>query len=151
MLEPLAGEHADELAPLLGDPSLYEHIGGAPPSRDELEERFARQARGVSPDGTATWLNWVLRDRRSRAALGTMQATVTAETALLAWVVGAPHQGHGVATEAATAVVAWLRAHGLDRFAANIAPANATSEAVARRIGMAPTTEMHEGERLWRS
>jgi RimJ/RimL family protein N-acetyltransferase len=149
MLEPLAVDHADELAPLLGDPRLYEHIGGEPPSRDELEERFARQSRGVSPDGTASWLNWVVRDRRSTAPLGTVQATVAADTAHLAWVTGAAHQGRGVATEAARQIVAWLRAHGITRLAANIGPANAASEAVARRIGMSPTAEMHDGERVW--
>jgi RimJ/RimL family protein N-acetyltransferase len=149
-LEPLAVAHAAELAPLLADARLYEHIGGEPPTRDDLHHRFARQSRGRSPDGQADWLNWVVRDRRSNEPLGTMQATVAAGTAHLAWLTGTAHQGQGTATEAAQAVVEDLRARGITRFAANIGRKNKASEALARRIGLSPTTEIHEGERVWR-
>src|SRR4051794_9495509 len=76
-LEPLRADDARELAPLLGDSRLYEHIGGPPPgSEEELRERFARQVGGESPDGAAWWLNWVLRARAGGVAVGTFQATV---------------------------------------------------------------------------
>src|SRR4051812_33731638 len=76
-LEPLRVDDARELAPLLGDSRLYEHIGGPPPaSEEELRERFARQVVGESPDGAAWWLNWVLRVRAGGVAVGTLQATV---------------------------------------------------------------------------
>src|SRR5215212_6380084 len=118
-LEPLRADHARELAPLLGDARLYEHIGGPAPSEAELRERFARQAGGESPDGTAWWLNWVLRARADGVVLGTLQATVARSgagalgPAELAWVVGARHQGTGFAREGALAAVEWLRSRGV--------------------------------------
>jgi len=58
-------------------------------------------------------------------------------------------QGRGVATEAATAVVQHLIAHGVGRIGATIADVNAASTAVARRLGMQRTTVEQEGEQLW--
>ena len=50
-LEPLTAAHADEMAPLLDDPTLHTYVGGAPLSLDELRARYARQEGGLSPDG----------------------------------------------------------------------------------------------------
>jgi RimJ/RimL family protein N-acetyltransferase len=139
-LQPLRVEDAAELAPLLGDAS-----------EASLRERFTRQVVGVAPDGSALWLNWVVRDRRSGVALGTMQATVVGSAAELAWVVGVAHRGAGVASSAARLVVAWLGSRGVARFVAHIAPANAPSEGVARRIGMAWSGVVRDdGERRWK-
>jgi hypothetical protein len=35
-LEPLRAEHATEMVAVLADPRIYEFIGDAPPSEDEL-------------------------------------------------------------------------------------------------------------------
>src|SRR3954471_3441903 len=121
-LEPLRVDDARELAPLLGDSRLYEHIGGPPPaSEEELRERFARQVVGESPDGAAWWLNWVLRVRAGGVAVGTFQATGGrgGDAAGLAWGVGSAFQRAGFASEAALAVIAWLRAVGVDSFVAH--------------------------------
>ena len=48
MLEPLAVDHADELAPV-ADPPLHAFTGGAPATAGELRDRYARQAAGRSP------------------------------------------------------------------------------------------------------
>ncbi|WP_231853758.1 GNAT family N-acetyltransferase [Clavibacter nebraskensis] len=55
-LEPLVVGHAREMVGVLADPALYRFTGGEPPSPAALEARFARQAVGRSPDGTARWL-----------------------------------------------------------------------------------------------
>jgi RimJ/RimL family protein N-acetyltransferase len=156
-LEPLRGAHFDELAGLLGDARLYAHIGGAAPSVAELRERFARQVRGMAPEGTAWWLNWVLRGRGDGAVIGTVQTTLPrapapgSAAAELAWMVGVEHQGAGFAREGASAVVEWLRTCcGVGSFVAHIAPGNAASAAVARRLGMAPSGFVREdGELRW--
>jgi RimJ/RimL family protein N-acetyltransferase len=55
----------------------------------------------------------------------------------LAWVVGIEHQGRGIATEAAGAVVAWLRAvHRVGHFTASIRPDNLPSVRVAEHLGL---------------
>jgi RimJ/RimL family protein N-acetyltransferase len=75
VLEPLRAEHADELAPTLDDRALHRFTGGEPAGVEELRVRFERQARGRSPDGRDCWLNWVVRERATGLAVGTVQAT----------------------------------------------------------------------------
>jgi RimJ/RimL family protein N-acetyltransferase len=148
-LEPLRTDHAGELAAVLDDPALHAFTGGAPSTESELRERFARQSIGRSPDGTQDWLNWVVRDRATHKAVGTLQATVSGRTAELAWVIAASRQGEGLATEAATAVRDALRADGVTTFVAHIHPGHAASAAIARRLGLQPTQPRDDGEVRW--
>lgn len=154
-LQPLRVDHAHEMALLLDDPALHMFIGGQPATIAELEQRYGRQAAGRSPDGTQRWLNWIIRRSDGRAALGTVQATVTvteqrsALTAELAWVVATAHQGTGFAKEAAQVMTTWLRQQGVDTFIAHVHPDHLASEAVARSIGLAPTATVEDGEIRW--
>lgn len=152
-LEPLVVAHAREMVGVLADPALYRFTGGEPPSAAALEVRFARQAAGRSPDGTARWLVWILRERGSGRAAGFVQATVTdegaARAAAVAWLVGTAAQGSGAAAECAGAMVAWLRGEGVGIVRADIHPDHAASEAVARRLGLAPTDVRVDGEVRW--
>ena len=68
----------------------------------------------------------------------------------MAWVVGVPWQGHGYATEAATALVEWLRELGVDDIAAHIHPDHQASAAVAGRAGLHRTADLVDGEVVWR-
>ena len=153
-LEPLRVEHADELAPLLDDPALHRFIGGRPLTRAQLGERYSRLAHGGSADGTQRWLNWVVRARESGQPVGTVQATVTASgdgsLAEVAWVIGVPFQGRGYATEAARAMVAWLRKQGVVAVVAHVHPRHEASAAVARAIGLVATPTVVDGEIRWR-
>ncbi|SFO20088.1 Protein N-acetyltransferase, RimJ/RimL family [Geodermatophilus obscurus] len=152
-LEPLTTAHTVELHPVLADPALYAFTGGAPPTRGELRARHERQAAGISPDGAEGWLNWVLRLRDTGAVAGFVQATVSRDgdvlVADLAWLVGTASHGRGLASEAARAVVAELRGHGVGRFGAWVHPGHAASGAVARRCGLTPTGEVRDGEVRW--
>jgi RimJ/RimL family protein N-acetyltransferase len=149
-LQPLSPVDAEDMVGVLADDALYAVIGGAPPSLDELRERYTRQAVGHSADGTETWHNWILRQRDDGAAIGFIQATVVDRTAELAWLVGVPWQGRGYATEAARAVVHWLMADGVTTIKAHVAPGHRPSELVAERIGLAVTDDIEDGERVWR-
>src|SRR3954454_22003218 len=97
-LEPLRVSHAAEAARAFADARLHAFTGGAPADEEALRERYNRQVAGRSPDGTQTWLNWMLRRRDTAELVGTVQAAVSGETAELAWVVAVPHQGHGFAS-----------------------------------------------------
>ncbi|MEV6553528.1 GNAT family N-acetyltransferase [Streptomyces sp. NPDC051597] len=147
-LEPLRTAHAEEMAGVLADPALHRFIGGAPATPEELRARYARMTAG-SGDPAVHWLNWVVRLRAEHRAVGTVQATVDGGTAEIAWVVGTPWQGRGLATEAARTLVAGLAAHGVRRVVAHIHPDHTASAAVARAAGLAPTDGRQDGEVRW--
>ncbi len=153
LLEPLRIDHAHEMAPLLDDRKLHVFTGGRPATREQLRDRYERQVRGRSHDGAQLWFNWILRDRRSRRVVGFVQATVsTHETtcvAEIAWVVGSAHQGRGYATQAARAMVEWLRECGADRIIAHVHPRHRASIAVATAIRLTAGDTTVDGEVRW--
>ena len=128
---------------------LHTFTGGRPASEAQLRDRYTAMVVGHSPDGRQTWLNWVLRRRDTGELAGTVQATVDGGTAELAWVVAVPHQGAGLAREAAQAVAGRLRASGVQRLVAHVHPDHAASAAVARALGLAPTGTVVDGEVRW--
>lgn len=154
-LEPLRVEHAEEMAPLLDDQDLHTYVGGHPATLEQLRRRYARQAVGRSADGTERWLNWIARHRQTGAVVGTVQATLqdTAEgtSAEIAWVIARPHQRHGYANEAASAMVGWLREQGVHILGADIHPDHEASNGVARNLGLHPTDVIIDGEIRWTS
>jgi RimJ/RimL family protein N-acetyltransferase len=151
-LEPLRVEHAAERAGVLADPDLHRYIGGAPATDQELARTYARLAAG-SGDPTELWLNWVVRRKTDGQAIGTTQATVRASPrgllAEAAWVIGTPYQGLGHATEAAVTMVTWLRSQAPVAVVAHVHPEHAASSAVARSIGLMPSTTLVDGEVEW--
>ena len=154
MLSPLTESDADEMVGVLAASELYTFIGGEPPTLDALRARYARLAGGHSPDGLQEWVNWIARRAEDGAAVGTVQATVVdgGGRADVAWVFGTAWQGRGYATEAASALVAWLRERGVAEIRAAIHPEHAASARVAERIGLAPTGEFDDdGEQIWRA
>jgi RimJ/RimL family protein N-acetyltransferase len=150
-LLPLAVEHAEEMAAALSDPALHTYIGGAPSTPGALRARYERLVAG-SPDPSVTWLNWVLRLRADGCLTGTVQATVAEDRGLaeIAWVVGTPWQGRGLASEAARELVDWLgRRSSVRTVVAHIHPDHHASAAVATAAGLSPTAEEQEGEVRW--
>jgi RimJ/RimL family protein N-acetyltransferase len=151
-LVPLSVEHAGEMAAVLADPDLYTFIGGSPPTRQELRARYERWSAG-SPDPAESWCNWVIQLRSPRCLAGTVQATIRTgdeRVAEVAWVVGTPWQGRGIATEAAQALIAWLRQQSVQTVVAHIHPRHQASAAVAAAAGLSPTGQLHDGEIRWR-
>lgn len=154
VLVPLQAEDADELCDLLYDDRLHEFIGGRPESRLELHDRFVLLAAG-SPRSGETWMNWVVRRRFDSEAVGTVQATVRIvdgrEVARLGWMIGLEWQNQGYASEAAVALVKWVRRQGVEDIGANIHPDHEASATVATRAGLHQTEEEFDGERVWRA
>lgn len=152
-LTPLRVDDAAEMVQILDDDRLHEFIGGRPASLHELQDRYRRLVAGAVKPGEI-WLNWIVRDEKSRVAVGTMQATVVTDpepsTAEVAWVIATPWQSQGFAKEAARSIVGWLRALGVSDVTAHIHPAHHASAAVARDAGLRPTHEKHDGETVWR-
>lgn len=149
-LLPLRPGHATEMAEVLSDPALHTFTGGAPLSPEALRTRYDRLAAG-SPDPAVRWLNWVVRLRDENRLTGTVQATITLadRTAEIAWVVGTPWQGRGIAREAAQGLVTWLRTQPVDTVIAHVHPDHHASAAVARSAGLTATGEVNDGETRW--
>ncbi len=151
-LLPLHVEHAAEMATVLSDPALHTYIGGSPSSPQALRSRYQRLVAGSS-DPTIDWCNWVIHLRGEACLAGTVQATVSPSDggpiAEIAWVVGTPWQGRGIATEATKGVIAWLSQQRLQTIIAHIHPDHLASAAVATAGGLTPTDEWHEGEVRW--
>ncbi|MEV0234852.1 GNAT family N-acetyltransferase [Nonomuraea sp. NPDC050786] len=144
VLLPLRPEHAGEMAVVLSDPGLHTFTGGAPLTEEELRARYERLAAG--PPG---WRNWVLRWREEERLVGYVQATIEGGTAEIAWVIGTPWQGRGLATAAAKALVIHLADEGIGTVVAHIHPDHAASAAVATAAGLRPTDRWHDGEVRW--
>ncbi len=153
-LAPLTVLDADEMVGVLNDERLHGFIGGHPLTLVELRDRYRQVVDGPGEPGRA-WRNWIVRSKPDGTALGTVQATISTTsdgraTAEIAWVIGVAWQGRGYASEAARAVVEWLRAHGVDDVTAHIHPDHPASAAVARRAGLHPTEAEVDGETVWR-
>ena len=139
------------MATVLSDAGLYAFTGGSPPSPAVLEQRYARQVAG-SGDPAQEWHNWVVRLGADGPAVGYVQATVdpVAGVAELAWVVGAPWQGRGIAREAAALVLEHLWVAGeVTRVVAHVHPDHVASQRVAAALGLAPTDRLVDGEVEW--
>lgn len=149
-LLPLSVGYAAEMARVLGDPGLYTFTGGVPVAADALAARYERQLAG-SPDPAESWLNWVISSPADDALTGYVQATITdGELAEIAWVVGMPWQGRGIAKDAARALVGWLHDQGVRTVIAQVHPDHGASEAVAAAAGLVRTDRLEDGELRWR-
>ncbi|MEO3806155.1 GNAT family N-acetyltransferase [Nonomuraea sp. B1E8] len=144
VLRPLRVEHADEMAAVLSDPALHAFTGGVPLTAQELRARYERLVAG--PPG---WRNWVVWSREDERLTGYVQATVEGRTAEIAWVIGTPWQGRGLASEAAKALVDRLVGQGTGTIVAHIHPGHAASAAVAAAAGLRSTGRWHDGEIRW--
>jgi RimJ/RimL family protein N-acetyltransferase len=151
-LVPLTVADADEMAGVLADPALYSFIGGEPPTRAHLVERYGSLVAGRSADGREEWHNWIVRRRSDGAATGFVQATIVDDGrgADIAWLIGTAWQGRGLAGEAAIGLVGWLESAGVTEITAHIHPAHAASGRVAARAGLEPTDAIVDDERVWR-
>jgi RimJ/RimL family protein N-acetyltransferase len=140
---------AREMQTVLAEPALYRFTGGSPPSLEQLEQRYRAQIAGPdAPD--VSWHNWIVRLRAEGPAVGFVQATVTRDTADVAWLIGVPWQRQRIAVEAASAVCDWLSTQGVRRLTAHIHPDHVASAKVARQIGMVATGVLDtDGEQIW--
>lgn len=151
-------EHAEEAVVVFDDVRLHTYIGSAPATYDELRARFARQTLGHSADRSEDWLNWMVRARESGGIVATVQSTVYHSgehhdgvhlVAEVAWVVASPFQRKGIAVEASTTMIEWLRKNGVDVVIAHVHPDNQASIGVARTLGLHPTDIVLDGELRW--
>lgn len=149
VLEPLRASHATEMVVVLADPGLHHFMGGDPPTLSALRDRYRKQVEGPS-DSPEEWCNWIIRRGSDHRAVGFVQTTIVGAAADVAWVVGVDHQRDGIATEAATAMVGWLRSVQVHTITAHIHPGHVASQRVATAIGLSRSGEVDaDGEEVW--
>ena len=152
VLTPLVASDAEAMVDVLADERMHEFTGGHPLSLEELRSRYQQLESGSSPDGDEAWLNWIVRLHDGLRPVGVMQATVAADgsSADVAWEIGVAAQGKGMASEAATAIVAWLINSGVRDIRALIHPEHTASAVVASRAGLSASDDQVDGEIVWR-
>jgi Acetyltransferase (GNAT) domain len=102
-LVPVITDDAEELTDVFGDQRLYAFLVSQPTTTEQLRDQFARLAadRLADEKGTAQ-RNWTVRRRSDGRAVGMLQAAFSDQgrAAEIAWAVGVPWQGQGIASEA---------------------------------------------------
>jgi len=148
LLEPIAAGHAEAMFRVLDDRSIYRYMPSEiPESVAWLRERYDLLSRGVSPDTSQFWLNWVVCELEDRVAIGYVQATipVSRDRALMGWTIGRAAQGRGYARESVRAVCGHLLFNGIVELRATIDVRNAPSISVAESVGfIREATKMSE-------
>ncbi|MBO9688619.1 MAG: GNAT family N-acetyltransferase [Mitsuaria chitosanitabida] len=157
VLEPVCVAHAEEMHAVLADPSIYAFLSDEPPTLDGLRAAYERRSVGHSPDGAEQWFNWMLR-RDDGRLIGYVQATIESrDRCWIGYVMSREGRGHGHATRAVAAMIAYLqREHDAWRLLASVDARNARSIALLDRLGfdLAPPhakelAELGAGDRLY--
>ncbi len=142
VLEPLTVAHAESMYPLLSEPELYRHLDyGPPPSVEHVRGVYAQLERRASPDGSETWLNWIVC-LGSRNPIGFVQATVVSpHTSWVAYLLGSAYWGRGHAQAATSAMLEHLSTKfGAAEFLATVEIANTRSIALLERLSFRQAT-----------
>lgn len=137
VLEPLTLAHAGPMFELLADPRIYRYLDyGPPPSLAHLRSVYRQLERRVSPDGAEQWLNWVVSAPGS-GPVGFVQATVVdGHAAWVAYVLGRPHWGRGIAQASVRAMLAHLHdRYGVETLLATVEAENDRSVRLLERLG----------------
>lgn len=139
VLEPQRLVHADDMFVILSDPALYRHEHAPPDSLDALRRRFAKLEARASPDGTETWLNWVVR-LRDGPLLGYVQATLDRDhRARIAYVFASAFWGQGFAREATRTMIDELKGfYGVCHCDAVFKRTNQPSRRLLEDLGFGP-------------
>jgi RimJ/RimL family protein N-acetyltransferase len=131
----------DESAAMWADPLVTRHISGRPSTGEEAWARLLRYAGVWAMLGYGYW---VVRERESGRFVGEVgfvdyRRDVTpplGDAPEAGWVLASWAHGHGFATEAVRAALAWADAHlAAPRTVCLIAPENAASLHVAEKCG----------------
>lgn len=140
------------------------------PMTEINREPEVRRWLGVDPDKTAervqAWLAhwqrhgfglWAVEEKASGGFIGRIGVahqddwTVSAHDAEIGWTLGGSAWGRGYATEGATAVLEFARAHGLREIISITRPANVRSRRVMEKLGLTyrGATHWHGYDQVW--
>ncbi|WP_299380842.1 GNAT family N-acetyltransferase [uncultured Kiloniella sp.] len=146
-LEPLTAAHAKVMYPGLCDPQLYTFTDDAPPkSLEDLRRTYKRREKGISPDNSELWFNWIIKHQQIDKCLGYVQATLNKKTrqAEVAYVVFSPYWHQGIAKHATEMMLKHLKENmSVRHFKAVIHNQNLASNSVIQAIGFVETEALN--------
>ena len=140
ILRPWRDEDREAFAAINGDPRVSDWLGG-PISREQSDATLERIGAQIAADGFGFFAAERKADRRLVGMIGLRRQmdAPPAPCLELGWRLAPDAQGAGLATEGAQAALDWGFAHqDADEILAWTARSNVASQAVMRRIGMAP-------------
>lgn len=148
-LTPLKVEDAREMAEVLAHPEIYVYIDDEPLDEERLSRKYLTQTSHWD-DANTKWRNWVVRLRSTQCAIGYIQATITADECILAWVINPEWQGNGYATEAAKEVIEeTYKELSITLFTSGIDRLNGASRKVAEHLGMSVIQKNANADDHW--
>jgi RimJ/RimL family protein N-acetyltransferase len=143
-LEPWGGGDLPLLKRLLGDPVMMQHLGG-PESDEQITERHARYLRfGASGEARVFKIVYQATGEAAGSVVYWERTYRDEPIYEIGWSVLPAFQGQGIASAAAAAAIAQMRAEAKRRFLhAFPAVDNPPSNAICRKLGF---TLVEEGE-----
>ena len=141
VLRPLRQTDLRALHALYADPDLMRYVTGRPRTPWESRARLRKDLRHHREHGFGLCLG-LERDSGEVVGRFGIEPRVTARglEGELAWMVASPHQGRGLATEAARALIEYARRElPLVRLWASCDPDNAPSIRIMEKAGLVPT------------
>jgi RimJ/RimL family protein N-acetyltransferase len=144
-IEPLKTSHLDELAHVLLNPDVYEHIEEKLPTLEDFKLGMSRAIAGPGGEWPGQiWLNYLVRDAGTGSMLGRLESTVHDSLAEVAFLFGPQYWGKGYASEG----LAWLQAEvqrkcGVREFWATTVPANTRCQSLLLRNGYSQVHGLH--------
>jgi RimJ/RimL family protein N-acetyltransferase len=146
LLRSLTEDDLDPLAAIFADPEVTRFIGG-PRTRAQVEARLHELMAGYARDGFSKWAVVLRATGATIGRCGPMRETIEGRDEVeIGYDLAKEHWRCGIASEAARAALAHcFDALHLPRVISIIAPENAASQGVARRLGM-----RYERDVTWR-
>ncbi len=129
--------HAAELYEHFCDKELYHYTRrDIPPSSSWLAEGFKKLESLKSPDGSETWLGWVLREKYTGHPVGISELSFFNGEAHIAYTIFRNKWGKGFAAEATSEMMKFARAnYEFSRFVIEMDTRNRASIKVAEKLG----------------
>jgi RimJ/RimL family protein N-acetyltransferase len=143
ILRAFRDEDREAFAALNGDPRVGEWLGGVS-DRAQSDAMLERTNAHIAKHGFGFWAAERKADGRLVGMIGlrTLEETPPGPGVEIGWRLAPDVQGAGLATEGAAAALAWGLANiDMPEIIAFTARSNLRSQAVMRRIGMAPAPE----------
>ena len=137
-IEALNKKHAKIVFEALQNKEIYKFIPGDPPTRKDLEKRYAFLEKGLSPDGEEFWLNWVAFLSGTNTPVGSFQATLPKnKEGFFAYIIYPEFWRQGYATEIAKFLISHIfKNYQKSGLFAEIDTRNIASIKLAESLGM---------------
>jgi aminoglycoside 6'-N-acetyltransferase len=150
VLRPLAEEHVDDFVAYRVHPDVHPWQSWGPDYSVESARALVDELAAVDPGTPGEWCQVAVE--RAGELVGDVALCVDVDDpkrATIGYTIAPAHQGHGYATEAVSAILAWLAEQGVALVQADTLADNLPSRRVLQRLGFAPVATLDDGSVLY--